>query len=232
MAATPRKFTCCICFHYSAPSFRSVLRHIGSVHSWDPNLHITCGIQGCPRIYTSYRSYRKHITKKHPEFMEGAEGDNSLSGSNDLDVPDESEISPCHSPSPSGTGTLPSHSAALFILKAKEERRVSQRALDGLLEDFHEVCEIQRNALRDEVKKCLDGLKCTSVVIDAVDKVIERSCSASPFDGLHTAYLQQQYFQKHFHFVVSSILYAFSIDPGCLAHALTCITRSGSKACI
>ena len=181
---------------------------------------------------TNLYSYRKHIIKKHPEFMEGAEGDNSLSGSGDLDIPDESEILPCDSPSPSGTGTLPSHSAALFILKAKEERRVSQWAVDGLLEDFHKVCEIQRNALRDEVKKCLDGLKCTSLVINAVDKVIKHSCSASPFDGLHTAYLQQQYFQKHFHFVVRSTQYVFSIDAGCLAHAVTCITLGSSKICV
>ena len=143
--------------------------------------------------------------KHHPEFMEGAETNNPRGDIGDLDIPEESQISPCGSPSP-GAGTLfPSHSAALFILKAKEERRVSQRALDGLLEDFHEICEIQKNAVRDEVRKCLDGLKCASVVIDAVDKVIERNCSASPFDGLHTAYLQQQYFQKHFHFVVSCV---------------------------
>ena len=115
------------------------------MHSWDPNLHITCGIQGCPRVYTSYRSYRRHIIKEHPEFTEGAEEHNSLSGTCDLDIPEELHLSPCDSPSPSGTGTLPAHSAALFILKAKEQR-VSQRALD---EDFHEICEIQGNALRD-----------------------------------------------------------------------------------
>ena len=133
--------------------------------------------------------------------MEGADEDDSLSASSDSVVPEDPvQLSP---PSSSGTGALPSHSAALFILKAKEERRVCQRALDGLLEDFHEICEVQRNVLRNEVKKCLGDMKCTSVVIDAVDKVIERSSSASPFDGLHTAYLQQQYFQKQLHFVVS-----------------------------
>ena len=105
---------------------------------------------------------------------------------------------------PSSGSELPSHSAALFILEAKEERRVSQRALDGLLDDFHKICESQKNVLRDEVKKCLEGLQCTSLVIDAVDKVIEHSCSVSPFDGLHTAYLQQQYFQNHLYFVASS----------------------------
>ena len=61
----------------------------------------------------------------------------------------------------------------------------------------------KRNVVRDKVKKCLVDLKCTSIVIDAVDQVIKCSGVASPFDGLHTAYLQQQYFQKHLHFVVS-----------------------------
>lgn len=144
--------------------------------------------------------------RHHPDFREGAETNNPHGDIGDLDIPEESQVSPCGLPSPSGAGTFPSHSAALSILKAKEERKVSQRALDGLLEDFHEVCEIQKNALRDEVRKCLYGLKCASVIIDTVDKVIERNCSAS-FDGLHTAYLQQQYFQKHFHFVVSSVFY-------------------------
>ena len=81
---------------------------------------------------------------------------------------------------------------------------MSQRALDGLLEDFHEMCMIQKSVLTEDIKKCLSELKCASVVVSAVDKVIERSYVASPFDGLHTVYLQQQYFQKHFHFVVSS----------------------------
>ena len=62
--------------------------------------------------------------------------------------------------------------------------------------NFHEVCEIQKNALRDEVRKWHQ----LSLMLLTV---IERNCSASPFDGLHTAYLQQQYFQKHFYFVVS-----------------------------
>ena len=128
MATTIRKYTCSICYHYSAPSFRSVLRHVGSVHSWDPNFNITCGIQGCPRVYTSYRPYRRHIIN---EFMEGTEEGNSLNGSSDLEIPEELQSSPCDSPSPSGTGSPPSHtcSAALFILKAKEERRVSQRVV-------------------------------------------------------------------------------------------------------
>ena len=54
--------------------------------------------------------------KHHPEFMEGAETNNPHG---DLDIPEESQISPCGLPSPSGAGTVPSHSAALFILKAK-----------------------------------------------------------------------------------------------------------------
>ena len=63
--------------------------------------------------------------KHHSEFMEGEETNNPRGNIGDLDIPEELQISPCGSPSPGAT---------LFILKAKEERRVTQRALDGLLE--------------------------------------------------------------------------------------------------
>ena len=136
--------------------------------------------------------------------VDATDGDNSLNDLGHFDEQEEFQLSPCGSPVPDrDLNAPPSHSAALFIFKAKEERRVSQRALDGLLEDFQEICSIQKKALRDDVMKCLGDLKCSSLVITAVDQVIERSCATSPFDGLHTAYLQQQYFQTHFHFVVS-----------------------------
>ena len=94
---------------------------------------------------------------------------------------------------------------ALFILKAKEERRIPQCSLDGLLDDFHEVFKIRLSDLAEDIKKCLKDSNCTSEGIAAVDKVIGNYATISPFNGLHTAYLQQQYFKKHFHFVVNTL---------------------------
>ena len=43
-----------------------MLGHIGVVHSWEPDFKISCGINGCPKVYASYR---KHILKKHQELL-------------------------------------------------------------------------------------------------------------------------------------------------------------------
>ena len=192
--AVSRRSTCPVCYRFSAPTFRSVLTHIGSVHSWEPNFSLTCGIEGCPRIYTSYRSYRKHLLLKHAEFMNGPLDDHADSA-NYLDSADYFDEAQDDTTLPASSSRT-MDSLALFILKAKEERRIPQQALDGLLDDFHEISKIQINALGESVMKCLEELNCTSSVISAVDKVINGAAASSPFDGLHTAYLQQEYFKK------------------------------------
>ena len=203
------RYTCPVCYRFSAPTFQSVLTHVGSVHSWEPNFKITCGIEECPRIYTSYRSYRKHILQKHADFMNGSVYDPGNDPSSSTDNSEEMlSISP-HESTPSSATVPVTHSMALFILKAKEERKIPQLALDGLLDDFHEIFKIQMNALGENIKKCLKELNCTSHVITAVDQAISSNAAVSPFDGLHTAYLQQQYFRKHFHFVVRTVSYTY-----------------------
>ena len=65
-----------LCCSFSAPTYQSVIRHIGSVRSQEPRFNVTCGIEGCPRTsrtYTSYRSFRRHLMEKHQQVMENRE---------------------------------------------------------------------------------------------------------------------------------------------------------------
>ena len=41
-------YTCVICNHFCATSMTGVLKHIGLVNAHEPNVHVSCGIQGCP----------------------------------------------------------------------------------------------------------------------------------------------------------------------------------------
>lgn len=41
-------YVCTICDQFAGRSFTSVLRHIGSIHRFDPGLSIRCGIKACP----------------------------------------------------------------------------------------------------------------------------------------------------------------------------------------
>ena len=38
---------------------------IGLVHSFDPGFTVTCGVDGCPKTFTKYNSFRKHILRHH-----------------------------------------------------------------------------------------------------------------------------------------------------------------------
>ena len=62
-------YTCVICNHFCATSMTRVFKHIGLVHSHEPNFHLSCGIQGCPRTYQNYYSFRKHSQRRHQDCL-------------------------------------------------------------------------------------------------------------------------------------------------------------------
>lgn len=74
-------------------------------------------------------------------------------------------------------------SAALFLLKMKEVNRVTQVALNEIVEGVTELFETHASA--------------------------GNFCSAKPFAGLETCYLQQKYYKQEI--VVSKIMYLLFI---------------------
>lgn len=135
-------------------------------------------IQGCPRTYTSYRCYRNHVLKQRAEIDE-KQVDN-IAVDEDL----IQDLSESESPLlPARGDYVHKDSAALFILKAKEDLKVSQLALDGLLDGFSTLCESQQKALSIEIKACLRSFNCSSEVVELIFK----GKHSSPFKGLHTA---------------------------------------------
>ena len=59
-----------LCYSFAARILNGVLRHIRAVHAHEANFHVTCGIQGCPRSYSNYYSYKKHMYQKPREVLE------------------------------------------------------------------------------------------------------------------------------------------------------------------
>ena len=61
---------CPLCHVFASKNLKGVVRHIGAVHSHEAGFHVTCGIDGCPRTYGNFHSYKKHMFLKHREEME------------------------------------------------------------------------------------------------------------------------------------------------------------------
>ena len=104
--------------------------HIGSVHSYEPNFKVVCGIEVCPRTYENFRSFKKHIHRIHANTLPANE-------TNSTTDPPRSDIEDVE-PGIKAGNQIPSLkcSAELFLLKTKEKRRVSQVTLDELVPDL------------------------------------------------------------------------------------------------
>ena len=60
---------CFLCSSFAASSFSDVVRHIGFIHSHEPNFTVVCGINGCVRSYHQFSSYKKHLYRNDPEVL-------------------------------------------------------------------------------------------------------------------------------------------------------------------
>lgn len=96
-------------------------------------------------------SYRSHLYRKHKELGEcddkdrGTDGEHE--GNSEEDIGTQDDSAGCdidHDPEESDSGLALAfvskqdmqRTAALFILKAKEERMLTKKSLDGLLHDI------------------------------------------------------------------------------------------------
>ena len=199
------RFNCSICHSFASLDYASVVRHIGSVHAWEPRFKVTCGIDGCIRTYTSYRRYRAHIVNKHSEHISD-ERVNTEETFLDHETHSIEEMdSVCFDdPVTEISAERPKlYNKALFLLKLKEERRLSQLAVNGLIGDISTLLEEEISSLKKDVIKCMHEEHASTELISKIHKQFSDKITAPPFEGLQTAYLQKKYFTENFHLVVS-----------------------------
>ena len=187
-------YVCTICDKFAGRSFAVVLRHIGSNHRYDPGLRIRCGIKSCPETYTNFESFRSHVYCKnrdelHLDPRETSHPENtSEEFLTNSDHPLGDEI--CEQSSiVDQVGRLQS-SAAKFLLKAKEEYKLSQASVDRIVSSMRGLWEQAMDLLRQQLEPSLPG----------IDESLFHTCI---FDGLETQYLQQKYYKENFSYIVS-----------------------------
>ena len=189
-------------------NYEAVLRHIGVVHSWEPDFKISCGINGCPKVYASYRSYRKHIIKKHQELLVD-EFTVEQNGTNNItvvenDINNTMVVEECSDSNIDESGSPdPLHNKAAFLLKLKEERRVSQKAINGIVDDMNTLFEEELAALKTEVTSCFASNQGTVETVRRVKEVFEQKASVPFFHCLSSEHLRKAYYTTHFSYVVS-----------------------------
>lgn len=198
-----RTWRCPLCQFFAAPGPKGVLRHIGSVHAHECNFHITCGVQGCPRSYSNYHSYKKHWYKKHRDVLE-------------LDDDDEREppqpiATDSYQFSDSDTDTAPQYLQteqderrrnALFLMKATTVCKVSKCSLDQLIGDITLFLDEKVQSLKKEV---MATLRQKDVELDEdLSPLFQSPSVISPFQGLHTEHMRKKFYVDKMGLLVSS----------------------------
>ena len=197
---------CPLCESFAAPNIKGVVRHIGLVHAHEASFRITCGVDGCTRTYRKFFSYKKHMYVKHRDVLNIVNRERSplVENSDSMGSPGAFLEGECEDQG--SYVTQHRRSTALFILKAREVHKIPQSSLDYLLGDISNFMDANRSRLLHKIAVALRERG-----IHMEDELLVLSSSpdvTNPFDGLHTEYLQQQYFIEHFNLVVGMPLCA------------------------
>lgn len=152
-------------------SLTELLSHIRLLHAHQPLLCIRCGIGGCQRTFGNFGTYQNHISLYHrreanPTNVASVEGDgddggDGVDGGIDEHASDESDSDSDmegeegneleDNGAEDGESQLdPLRNAALFLLKLKESHKLTQVALQGVIEGTTTIWQSQLEAIRTE----------------------------------------------------------------------------------
>ena len=196
---------CSLCHSFSSHSMASVLRHIGAVHAHEPGFHIVCGIDGCPRTYRNYHSYRKHLRGPHHRWSvlseESTSNDTISSGEVCLE---EESVDLAHNCSMQPrSGEQLKRSTALFLLKNKEVYKISQTAINSLVNDVSLIIQHTADTLYSQMCSALQESAIEKSAILGFESIFASKQIREPFHQLQSEYLQRKYFTDVFGLVVS-----------------------------
>lgn len=209
-------YECMICNKYARRTLASVLRHIGEVHRFFEGV-VKCGIEGCMSTARSYDSLRQHMYKKHKDILKQnyedtntAAPDDSTDCTSELveesdnlyqleDADDKEDANGIDKI----TDLNPSVEAAKFILKTRDGKKITQTTLNGVLQDTKSFIEYSVGQLEHEIIKILEDCEVNSEAISSIRNLLSLTRLRNPFEDLETERKQENFFQKHFNYVVS-----------------------------
>ncbi len=193
MDASSSPVTTCPFCNYFAPSFKLYISHLRIVHSRDPSFQVICGIVGCTQTFRAFAAFNTHVYRHHRVALElETQNSTELDGECNINSTLESNANPpCASIStcPTATDTpatdtpickLPikkkDEAGAKFILHLREGRRVSQVAVNEVVQTSNEMCTKAINHLKQEIRETL--LQANSdTVCDRITDILDRRYS-------------------------------------------------------
>lgn len=96
-------------------------------------------------------------------------------------------------------------SSALFLMKIKEELKLTQTAIQGIVECVTGITQTRLNILQTELHNVLAACGVTASSIPRLDDLFDQDgVFGRPFLGMETQHQQHKYYTTHFEFVVGA----------------------------
>ena len=201
------KTICWLCYKVAAPDLKGVIRHMAVVHAHESEFHIICGIAGCVRSYSNFYSFRRHVYRKHREHLNITSRRltaahsvvSTATANNEFDFVNLLE---CDDFDDTQFNFQHTKSMALFLLKAKELRKVSQTSLDSLTSDFTNILQKIIEQLKSDINRCLQTSGINMESIQGLSETFNQENITNPFHQLESRYQQEKFYREHLNLLV------------------------------
>ncbi|XP_065902216.1 uncharacterized protein [Dysidea avara] len=219
-------FKCPLC-SFNHFTVKDILSHIRAYHSNEPNFCVTCGLDGCSTTSRTFSGLYSHIYRHHREYIDkrgscNADNDDIVESTSNqgktqaqdvaADSTSRSFDEPLTNINDQGVELtadiefLTGHdreaikrSSALLLLKLKEHHRLSQAAIDDVVEGFRGLFTSTMEYVKAALRSKLADIGFNPCDINAMDEVFNDI--EEPFSGLATEYQQNAYYLNQFHLV-------------------------------
>ena len=214
----PLKLVCPLCpASLSSVSFKltEYIQHIRLFHSHQPNFSLTCGIRGCSRTFTNFGTFKNHVSSRHnlPRVDDVSDcgcsslGYSDLSGNGDDNDDEGTSMDTGVSDTTEQVEDVAKRlkrSAALLLLKLKEKQKLTQVALQGVIEGVTSLFQEHLSVLHTQVCRKLEEAGVQSSSFPGLGELFNDEEAGRPFLGLETQHQQLNYYKSNLNLLVST----------------------------
>lgn len=182
------------------------LRHVELFHSHEPTFLITCGLNGCLRQFRNFRVFRNHVYTFHsgdPNLANVSSGNGTTDNTPAItNTEDEDDVNSSSMPERINLHDL-QKSTALFLMGSKEKYKLTQVALQGIIDGVTSLMKARLSVLHHQIFSVLPH-DLSEDVTDEIEGLFsaDDGTYSSPFHGLETQHQQEAFYRTHFNFVV------------------------------
>lgn len=195
---------------FECRTYKRLLLHYRFVHSHELGFTITCGVNGCQRIYSVVKSLLKHMKRNHHLFyntniskFRASQKDTDISENLTLvDYKEDDDEYTCNEATEDGEINAKSvetevdlmKKSAVFMLSLREKCKLPLNSLPIIVEEFSDMICLQQSEMTQKLEKVMSSFNIEQDIKDEIKSVMkENSNVESAFISFDTRSKLNQY---------------------------------------